>query len=178
MKTNKRALPRIEFPEFRPRPDGNAGITVDASELEAMGSKFTEQLAGIEQTIYQEAGEEFNIGSPKQLGQILFEKMGLPYQEDKTGYSGGRCAGKAGSRCANCGEYSALPEDCQDSIDLRGGPLKVLIPGRRSTRLQTLTQIGRLSSVDTTENIPVQEEEGRAIRKAFVPQHEAGSLRV
>ena len=61
-----------------------AGIKVDIDCLESMQSKFKERLAEIEQVIYQEAGKEFNINSPKQLGTVLFEDLGLPYAKKTT----------------------------------------------------------------------------------------------
>ena len=64
------------------------GVRVDQQRLTELGSTFTERVATLEQQIYQEAGEEFNINSPKQLGHILFEKLGLPViKKTKTGYS-------------------------------------------------------------------------------------------
>ncbi len=64
------------------------GITVNAERLTELKSKFSEQLAEIEQSIYQSAGMQFNISSPKQLGEVLFEKMQLPVlKKTKTGYS-------------------------------------------------------------------------------------------
>lgn len=159
-----------------------AGITVDASELEAMGSKFTEQLAEIEQTIYQEAGEEFNIGSPKQLGHILFEKMGLPViKKTKTGYS--TAVGVLEKLAAdapiaeNILRYRKIAKIQSTYVE---GLLKVIHPEDQKVHtryLQTLTQTGRLSSVDPNlQNIPVRSEEGRAIRKAFVPRHEGWQI--
>jgi DNA polymerase-1 len=154
-----------------------AGITVEASELEAMGSKFTEQLAEIEQTIYNEAGEEFNIGSPKQLGHILFEKMGLPViKKTKTGYSTAvgvleKLAAEA-PIAENILKYRKIAKIQSTYVE---GLLKVIHPDDHKVHtryLQTLTQTGRLSSVDPNlQNIPVRNEEGRAIRKAFVPRH-------
>ncbi|WP_143462099.1 DNA polymerase I [Levilactobacillus enshiensis] len=154
-----------------------AGITVQASELEAMGSKFTEQLAEIEQTIYNEAGEEFNIGSPKQLGHILFEKMGLPaIKKTKTGYSTAvgvleKLAAEA-PIAENILKYRKIAKIQSTYVE---GLLKVIHPDDHKVHtryLQTLTQTGRLSSVDPNlQNIPVRNEEGRAIRKAFVPRH-------
>ncbi|MDT6980876.1 DNA polymerase I [Levilactobacillus zymae] len=154
-----------------------AGITVDASELEAMGSKFSEQLAEIEQTIYNEAGEEFNIGSPKQLGHILFEKMSLPViKKTKTGYS--TAVGVLEKLAAdapiaeNILKYRKIAKIQSTYVE---GLLKVIHPDDHKVHtryLQTLTQTGRLSSVDPNlQNIPVRSEEGKAIRKAFIPRH-------
>ncbi|GEO69931.1 DNA polymerase I [Levilactobacillus acidifarinae] len=154
-----------------------AGITVDAGELEAMGSKFSEQLAEIEQTIYNEAGEEFNIGSPKQLGHILFEKMGLPViKKTKTGYS--TAVGVLEKLAAdapiaeNILKYRKIAKIQSTYVE---GLLKVIHPDDHKVHtryLQTLTQTGRLSSVDPNlQNIPVRSEEGKAIRKAFIPRH-------
>lgn len=154
-----------------------AGITVDADELNAMGSKFTEMLAEIEQTIYQEAGEEFNIGSPKQLGHILFEKLKLPaLKKTKTGYS--TAVGVLEKLAAdapiaeNILKYRKIAKIQSTYVE---GLLKVIHPDDHKVHtryLQTLTQTGRLSSVDPNlQNIPVRTEEGKAIRKAFVPRH-------
>ncbi|WP_164504768.1 DNA polymerase I [Levilactobacillus huananensis] len=159
-----------------------AGITVDASELEAMGSKFTEQLAEIEQTIYNEAGETFNIGSPKQLGHILFEKMNLPViKKTKTGYSTAvgvleKLAPDA-PIAENILRYRKIAKIQSTYVE---GLLKVIHPKDQKVHtryLQTLTQTGRLSSVDPNlQNIPVRTEEGRAIRKAFIPRHEGWQI--
>ncbi|SMS14529.1 DNA polymerase I [Levilactobacillus zymae] len=154
-----------------------AGITVDADELKAMGSKFSEQLAEIEQTIYNEAGEEFNIGSPKQMGHILFEKMGLPViKKTKTGYS--TAVGVLEKLAAdapiaeNILKYRKIAKIQSTYVE---GLLKVIHPDDHKVHtryLQTLTQTGRLSSVDPNlQNIPVRSEEGKAIRKAFIPRH-------
>lgn len=151
------------------------GIKVDAGTLEAMGSKFKERIAEIQQTIYQEAGEEFNIGSPKQLGKILFEKLRLPIlKKTKTGYSTSvdvleKLAPEA-PIVQNVLDYRQIAKLQSTYID---GLLKVIHKddGKVHTRyLQTLTQTGRLSSVDPNlQNIPIRTEEGRLIRQAFVP---------
>lgn len=154
-----------------------SGIKVQASTLEEMGSKFTERLSEIKQTIYQQAGEEFNIGSPKQLGTILFEKLRLPIlKKTKTGYSTSvdvleKLAPDA-PIVQNVLNYRQISKLLSTYVD---GLLKVIHKddSKVHTRyLQTLTQTGRLSSVDPNlQNIPVRTEEGRLIRQAFIPSH-------
>ncbi|WP_056978413.1 DNA polymerase I [Lentilactobacillus senioris] len=154
-----------------------AGITVEANRLEEMGSKLKERMAELEVEIYRQAGEEFNIGSPKQLGHILFDKLKLPViKKTKTGYS------------TAVDVLEKLAPDApivQSVLDYRQvskllstyitGLLKVINPddGKIHTRyLQTLTATGRLSSVDPNlQNIPIRSEEGKQIRSAFVPSH-------
>ncbi|POH08826.1 DNA polymerase I [Fructilactobacillus lindneri] len=157
------------------------GITVDVDKLEELKSKFTERVSELKQTIYQEAGEEFNIGSPKQLGNILFKKMGLPVlKKTKTGYS----------TSVDILEKLAPDYPIIDNILIYRQLTKLIstyIDGIKGdigkdkkvhTRyLQTLTQTGRLSSVDPNlQNIPVRTEEGRKIREAFVPSHKGWKL--
>lgn len=153
------------------------GIKVDSATLESMGSKFKERLAEIQQTIYQEAGEEFNIGSPKQLGKILFEKLRLPIlKKTKTGYSTSvdvlEKLAPDTPIVQNVLDYRQIAKLQSTYID---GLLKVIHKddSKVHTRyLQTLTQTGRLSSVDPNlQNIPVRTEEGRLIRQAFIPSH-------
>ncbi|QFX92547.1 DNA polymerase I [Fructilactobacillus fructivorans] len=158
------------------------GITVDVDTLEALKSKFTEHLSEIEQAIYQEAGEEFNIGSPKQLGEILFDKLKLPVvKKTKTGYSTSvdvleKLAG-LNPIIDNVLAYRQLSKLISTYID----GIKKDIYSRdhkvHTRYLQTLTQTGRLSSVDPNlQNIPVRTEEGRKIREAFVPSHKDWEL--
>lgn len=151
------------------------GIRVDASRLHQMKGEFAERLHEIEQKIYQEAGEEFNLNSPKQLGVILFEKMGLPViKKTKTGYS------TAVDVLEQLKEQAPIVEDiliyrqiAKIQSTYVEGLLKVIQgDGKVHTRyVQTLTQTGRLSSVDPNlQNIPIRLEEGRKIREAFVPR--------
>ncbi|WP_407857292.1 DNA polymerase I [Enterococcus hailinensis] len=152
-----------------------AGITVDAQRLQGMRGEFSKRLQEIEQRIYQEAGEEFNINSPKQLGVILFEKMNLPViKKTKTGYS------TAVDVLEQLKEQAPIVEHILDYRQLAKiqstyveGLLKVIQGDNKiHTRyIQTLTQTGRLSSVDPNlQNIPIRLEEGRKIRQAFVPR--------
>lgn len=154
-----------------------AGVKVDTAKLEEMQSNFKERLTEIEADIYSEAGEEFNINSPKQLGHILFEKLKLPViKKTKTGYSTAvsvleKLRGMA-PIIDNILAYRKLSKLQSTYIE---GLLKVVFPedSKVHTRYtQTLTATGRLSSVDPNlQNIPVRLEEGRQIRQAFVPSH-------
>lgn len=151
------------------------GITVNTETLKAQGSKLVERLSELEQTIYRQAGQEFNIQSPKQLGEILFEKMKLPViKKTKTGYSTAvDVLEKLAPEAPIVGDilqYRQVAKLQQTYIE---GLLKVVhsTDSKVHTRyMQTLTQTGRLSSVDPNlQNIPIRLEEGRKIRQAFVP---------
>ena len=153
------------------------GITVDAHRLEQMKGEFAERLNAIEQKIYELAGEKFNLNSPKQLGVILFEKMGLPViKKTKTGYS------TAVDVLEQLREQAPIVDDILvyrqiakiQSTYVEGLLKMIQADGRVHTRyVQTLTQTGRLSSVDPNlQNIPIRLEEGRKIREAFIPKKE------
>lgn len=154
-----------------------AGIKVDPQKLKMISSKLIEQLSDLEKAIYNEAGEEFNINSPKQLGVILFEKLKLPViKKTKTGYSTAvgvleKLRGMA-PIVDHILKYRQLAKLQSTYID---GLLKVISAKDQKihTRYtQTLTATGRLSSVDPNlQNIPIRLAEGRQIRQAFVPSH-------
>lgn len=154
-----------------------AGVHVDAETLKNMGSKLKERLAELEQAIYQEAGEEFNINSTKQLGTILFEKLKLPViKKTKTGYSTSvEVLEKLQGRAPIIDNILVYRQIAKIQSTYITGLLKVIHSSDQKihTRyLQTLTQTGRLSSVDPNlQNIPVRLEEGRKIRRAFKPSH-------
>nr|ACI43005.1 DNA polymerase I [Geobacillus kaue] len=151
------------------------GVKVDTKRLEQMGSELAEQLGAIEQRIYELAGQEFNINSPKQLGIILFEKLQLPVlKKTKTGYS---TSADVLEKLAphheiveNILHYRQLGKLQSTYIE---GLLKVVHhdTGKVHTMFnQALTQTGRLSSAEPNlQNIPIRLEEGRKIRQAFVP---------
>ncbi|WP_288628918.1 DNA polymerase I [uncultured Leuconostoc sp.] len=153
------------------------GIKVNPEYLRNKGKDLSERIADIQSAIYIEAGEEFNLNSPKQLGVLLFEKMGLPViKKTKTGYSTAvdvleKLAPQA-PIVDHILQYRQLAKLKSTYID---GLLSVIYPkdSKIHTRfLQTLTQTGRLSSVDPNlQNIPMRSEEGRLIRTAFVPSH-------
>ena len=151
-----------------------AGIKVEKATLEAMGSQLSERLSELETAIYQDAGEEFNINSTKQLGTILFDQLGLrPIKKTKTGYSTSVAVlEKLVDQHPIINKILAYRQIAKLQSTYIAGLLKVIhADDKIHTRyLQTLTATGRLSSVDPNlQNIPVRLEEGRKIRKAFVP---------
>lgn len=156
----------------------STGIKVDLARLKSMGSEIHEKLEVIEQKIHELAGEKFNINSPKQLGAILFEKLGLPSgKKTKTGYS---TSADVLEKLAEDHEIIRLILDYRQLGKLQStyieGLLKVVDPktDKVHTRFnQALTATGRLSSTDPNlQNIPIRLEEGRKIRQAFIPSEE------
>ncbi|TQS76239.1 DNA polymerase I [Ornithinibacillus gellani] len=151
------------------------GVLVDAEKLHAMGDDLKTRLAQIQKDVYELAGEEFNLNSPKQLGPILFEKLGLPViKKTKTGYSTAADVleqlEKEHPIIPKILLYRQLGKLQSTYIE---GLLKVIDKetGKIHTRFnQALTQTGRLSSIDPNlQNIPIRLEEGRKIRQAFIP---------
>ncbi|MGX7030976.1 DNA polymerase I [Vagococcus zengguangii] len=154
------------------------GIRVNAQTLMTMQQEFAVTLAEIEARIYELAGEEFNINSPKQLGVILFEKMQLPViKKTKTGYSTAvDVLEQLRDQAPIVDEILHYRQIAKIQSTYVEGLLKVINPNDNKihTRyVQTLTQTGRLSSVDPNlQNIPIRLEEGRKIRQAFIPREE------
>ncbi len=152
------------------------GVRVDMNRLEEMGVELKKRLAEMEQTIHSLAGTDFNINSPKQLGVILFEKLGLPpLKKTKTGYS---TSADVLEKLAPSHEIVQYILDYRQIGKLQStyieGLLKVADPDTHKihTRFnQALTQTGRLSSTEPNlQNIPIRLEEGRKIRQAFIPE--------
>ena len=152
-----------------------AGVKMNAQALKEYGNALAVKIAELEERIYEQAGEKFNINSPKQLGVILFEKMQLPgSKKTKTGYS---TSADVLEKLApeqpiirDILEYRTLAKLKSTYAD---GLLTCLDEdGRvRSTFQQTVTATGRLSSTEPNlQNIPIRMELGRLIRKVFVPQ--------
>jgi DNA polymerase I len=150
------------------------GVQVDVEKIQEMKEQLGGRLTEIEQKVYELAGEEFNLNSPKQLGPILFEKLGLPViKKTKTGYS---TSADVLEQLADQHEiieqlllYRQLGKLQSTYIE---GLLKVVDKDNKiHTRFnQALTQTGRLSSTEPNlQNIPIRLEEGRKIRQAFVP---------
>ncbi len=154
------------------------GIIVDEIKLSELSKIFEVELDTIEQEIYSLAGEEFNIKSSQQLGQILFEKLNLPVQKKtkkKTGYS---TDADVLATLAQMHELPALVVRFRTLAKLKSTYTDALIKlvnsetGRIHTSFnQTVTVTGRLSSsTPNLQNIPIKTEEGRLIREAFIPQ--------
>ncbi|MDK2821413.1 MAG: polymerase [Clostridia bacterium] len=157
------------------------GVAVDLETLDLMGVQLEGGLAALTEEIYDIAGEEFNINSPKQLGVILFEKLGLPpIKRTKTGYSTNAAVLEELALkhpiAAKIVEYRQLAKLKSTYVD----GLKSLVNPEKGTLHtsfnQTVTATGRLSSSEPNlQNIPVRLELGRRLRKAFVP-HKPGNV--
>ena len=153
----------------------NAGILVNATELKEYGNKLKKSIDVIEQEIYTEIGEEFNINSPKQLGEILFGKMGLPGgKKTKTGYS---TSADVLEKLApdypvvrKILEYRQLTKLKSTYAD--GLAVYIKDDGRiHGTFNQTITATGRISSTEPNlQNIPIRMPIGKELRKVFIPK--------
>lgn len=149
------------------------GILLDPKVLKAQSESLAMDLNHLEKKIHELAGEEFNIGSPKQLARILFEKLGLPpSKKTKTGFSTDTDVLEKllkihpiAELLVQYREFSKLKSTYVDAL-----PLLAHADGRiHSTFNQALTTTGRLSSVDPNlQNIPIRTERGARIRAAFV----------
>lgn len=152
-----------------------AGIRIKPEELKAYGDTLAKRITVLEQSIYEQAGMEFNINSPKQLGEILFDQMKLPGgKKTKTGYS----------TAADVLEKLAVDVPfVKDILEYRGlaklkstyaDGLAVYVGAENrihTTFNQTITATGRISSTEPNlQNIPMRMELGRLIRKIFVPK--------
>ncbi len=151
------------------------GIRMDADALKSYGERLSVRIAELEKQIFEAAGTEFNINSPKQLGEILFEKLALPGgKKTKTGYSTAadvleKMAPDA-PIVADVLEYRGLAKLKSTYAD--GLSHCVAEDGRvHSTFHQTITATGRISSADPNlQNIPIRMPLGREIRKVFLPE--------
>jgi DNA polymerase-1 len=152
-----------------------AGIRVNTNLLKELSREFSAKLAELEKEIYKLAGQEFNINSPKQLGEILFDKLKLPHgRKTKTGYS-------TDVKVLEKLSFHELPQavlihrnlsKLQSTYVEKLAGLAHPKTGRVHTSFnQTVTATGRLSSSKPNlQNIPIRTEEGQRIRQAFVPE--------
>lgn len=151
------------------------GIFVEEKELLKMSEELEKRIKTLENSIYTLSGEEFNINSPKQLGEILFDKLQLRViKKTKTGYS---TSSEVLEQLKEESPIIKLIMEYRILAKLNSTYAKGLIKditkeGKIHTRYeQTLAQTGRLSSVNPNlQNIPIKIEEGKKIRKAFIPE--------
>ncbi|MBU1292460.1 hypothetical protein KJ819_00140 [Patescibacteria group bacterium] len=154
------------------------GVRVDKDVLEALRKEYRAELEGIEQSIYKAAGREFNISSPKQLGDVLFDEMGLAAKGQKK-----TATGQRSTRESELEKLRDLHPVIGDVLKYRGLQkllstyIEAIPPlldtdGRLHAQfLQTGTTTGRMASQSPNlQNIPIRAERGRAIRQAFIPQ--------
>lgn len=170
---------QIEMPMIRVLADmEETGIRVEPLILHEMQAELKEKISSLEAQIYEMAGLEFNISSPKQLGDVLFNKLGIPYP---------------GKKSANYSTDASILEKLVGDYPLVRSILEyrtfaklyntyveplegfILEDGKIHTIYkQTLTRTGRLSSVEPNlQNIPTREEEGKLVRRAFVSEEGA-----
>lgn len=168
-----------------------AGVKVDPTVLARMSNVFAQRMAGLEEEIQALAGQSFNVGSPKQLGEILFDKLGVPGGEKgKTGaYATGadvledittmadhKQAAELAAKVLDWRQIAKLKSTYTDALQTHVNP----DTGRVHTSYSIAgANTGRLASTDPNlQNIPVRSDEGRRIREAFVatPGHRIVSL--
>lgn len=160
------------------------GVSLDVPYLQSLSVDLEKRLAVIEADIYRLAGVEFNINSPKQVGEVLFEKLGIPPLRKTKSKSGYSTDAKVLEQLA--GEHDVVQRilDYRQLFKLKStyiDSLPTLLNAKtgriHSSFNQTVAATGRLSSSDPNlQNIPIRTEEGRLIRKAFVPRDESWSL--
>jgi len=153
------------------------GVKVEKENLKEYGNKLAVRINELEKEIHNDIGEKFNINSPKQLGEILFDKLQLPHaKKTKTGYSTSadvlekiKAEHIAVAKILEYRQLTKLKSTYADGLESC-----IAADGRiHSTFMQTITATGRISSVNPNlQNIPVRMELGREIRKVFVPKSE------
>ena len=155
------------------------GIKVDRDKLVALSKEFGDGMAALEKEIYRLAGREFNIGSPKQLGELIFDELNLG-ASTRAGKSGARSTGAdvledlaaqghdLPARVLDWRQLSKLKSTYTDSLQLQIDPVTQRI---HTCYSMASTTTGRLSSTEPNlQNIPIRTAEGRKIRQAFIPK--------
>lgn len=158
------------------------GILINQDLLLEMGSEFDLQLSQLESDIFNDAGEQFNISSPKQLGELLFEKMNIPpIKKTKTGYStDAEVLNQLSLHYPFVDKILKYRQISKINSTYVKGMLNAVnkADSKLHTRyLQTLTQTGRLSSIEPNlQNIPDRDDLGKQIRKAFIPSTKGAKI--
>ena len=164
----------IEFPLAEVLADMEyTGVKVDSEILKDQGEDIKIKLELLTKDIYNSAGMEFNISSPKQLAEVLFERLNLPHKKNNTSTAIDVLKKLEGKHpiIGQIIEYRKLSKVYSTYIE---GLLTCIYNGKIHTiYTQNLTRTGRLSSIEPNlQNIPIRDEIGRNIRKAFIPQHD------
>lgn len=155
------------------------GFKIDRIELEALDKKYAEEIKQLENDIYFAAGERFNISSPKQLGEVLFDKLGLNIPTNKKKSTSIEILNEIEHKhplVPMIIRYRAITKLYGTYIV---GFENLLTPDNKIHSIfnQTIASTGRLSSSEPNlQNIPVRSEEGRNLRKVFIPSHKDGFL--
>ncbi|RMD72753.1 MAG: DNA polymerase I, partial [Bacteroidetes bacterium] len=176
---------RIEEPLIKVLVDmEHAGINLDVDFLKQYSKELAQKMQQIEARIYELAGQRFNIASPKQVGEILFEKLKIPYRWRKTRTGQYSTDEEKLSELAKEHEIARAILDYRQLAKLKSTYVDALPPlvnprtGRiHSSFNQTVAATGRLSSNNPNlQNIPIRTEEGRQIRRAFIPRDDQHRL--
>lgn len=153
------------------------GISVDENVLLSIGGEIEDRVLFLEEKIYRESGLNFNINSPKQLGDVLFNKMSLPYPKKLSKDSSYSTAAEILEKIINEHEIVSDVLEYRKNTKLKStyiDGLLGLIGNDRKIHphfMQTVTATGRLSCTEPNlQNIPARDEYGKLIRKAFIPQ--------
>ncbi len=154
------------------------GVRIDALKLEELRSTYRSELEGVEKGIYEMAGREFNVSSPKQLGEVLFDELGLAMKGQKK-----TATGQRSTKESELEKLSELHPIVGEVLKYRGlqkllstyiEAIPPLLDERSRLHaqfLQTGTTTGRMASQNPNlQNIPIRTEQGRAIRHAFIPR--------
>ena len=154
------------------------GISIDVNKLNELSVKFEEKLKNLEKSCYKLIGEEINLGSPKQVGEILFDKLALPGGK-KTSTGSWSTNAETLENLANEGydfpkillEWRALSKLKTTYTDTLPTYLNIKTNRIHSSFAMATTSTGRLASSDPNlQNIPIRSDDGRMIRKAFIPE--------
>ena len=174
---------KIEFPLIEVLVDMESnGVAIDEAALKELSEKITKETGELTTQIYDEAGTDFNIDSPKQLGHILFEKLMIPpVKKTKTGYS---TDVQVLTQLAETFPIAKMVLEYRSLVKLQSTYIDALpklvnpYTGRIHTTFnQTVASTGRLSSTDPNlQNIPIRTVLGKEVRKAFIPQKKDGII--